>query len=136
LGGRIDAQRSVASSGDGSGVLCRGQDAGRVTLPNGRPPFNFSRDPHPTETMRSCAQLWRAIAPAALLLALAATRRAEAQQAEAGAPLPGPAVGQAAPDFTLPGATRYGLLRTPVRLSDYRGQTVVLAFFYKARTKG
>ena len=41
-----------------------------------------------------------------------------------------------APDFTLPAATRYGLLRDPVRLSDFRGKTVVLAFFYKARTKG
>jgi len=48
----------------------------------------------------------------------------------------GPGVGAMAPDFTLPGATRYGLLRDPVRLSDYRGQTVVLAFFFKARTKG
>ena len=48
----------------------------------------------------------------------------------------GPAVGSVAPDFTLPGATRYGLLKTPVRLSDYRGQTVVLAFFYQARSKG
>lgn len=54
-------------------------------------------------------------------------------------PLPvvsGPQVGQAAPDFTLPGSTRYGLLGTPVRLSDFRGKTVVLAFFYQARTKG
>jgi hypothetical protein len=48
----------------------------------------------------------------------------------------GPAVGDVAPDFTLPGGTRYGLLKNPVRLSDYRGQTVVLAFFYQARTKG
>ena len=48
----------------------------------------------------------------------------------------GPAVGSVAPDFTLPGATRYGLLRAPIRLSDYRGQTVVLAFFFQARTKG
>jgi hypothetical protein len=48
----------------------------------------------------------------------------------------GPAIGTVAPDFSLPGATRYGLLRNPVRLSDYRGQTVVLAFFYQARTKG
>jgi peroxiredoxin Q/BCP len=47
-----------------------------------------------------------------------------------------PEVGSVAPDFTLPGATRYGLLRDPVRLSDYRGKTVVLAFFYRARTKG
>jgi hypothetical protein len=48
----------------------------------------------------------------------------------------GPAVGDMAPDFELPGATRYGLLKNPVRLSDYRGSTVVLAFFYQARTKG
>ena len=48
----------------------------------------------------------------------------------------GPQVGQAAPDFTLPGATRYGLLKKPVRLADFRGKTVVLAFFYQARTKG
>ncbi len=46
------------------------------------------------------------------------------------------AVGETAPDFALPGATRYGLLQQPVRLSDYRGETVVLAFFFKVRTKG
>jgi hypothetical protein len=48
----------------------------------------------------------------------------------------GPVVGDVAPDFTLPGATRYGLLKAPVHLADYRGQTVVLAFFVQARTKG
>lgn len=47
-----------------------------------------------------------------------------------------PAVGSMAPDFTLPGATRYGRLSEPVRLSDFRGKTVVIAFFYQARTKG
>ena len=46
------------------------------------------------------------------------------------------AVGETAPDFTLKGATKDGLLPKPVSLKDYRGQTVVLAFFYKARTKG
>jgi hypothetical protein len=45
-------------------------------------------------------------------------------------------VGQSAPDFKAPGATRYGLLRDPVSLSDFSGKTVVIAFFYKARTKG
>ncbi len=49
---------------------------------------------------------------------------------------PGPRVNDVAPDFALAGGTRYGLLKTPVRLSDYRGRTVVLAFFYQARTKG
>lgn len=48
----------------------------------------------------------------------------------------GPGVNDVAPDFALSGATRYGLLKNPVRLSDYRGRTVVLAFFYQARTKG
>jgi thioredoxin-dependent peroxiredoxin len=46
------------------------------------------------------------------------------------------AVGAVAPDFSLPGATRYGVLAKPVRLSDFKGKTVVLAFFYKARTSG
>ena len=45
-------------------------------------------------------------------------------------------VGAPAPDFSLPGATRYGVLANPVRLSDFEGKTVVLAFFYKARTGG
>jgi hypothetical protein len=45
-------------------------------------------------------------------------------------------VGAVAPDFAIPGATRFGLLKNPVRLSDYKGKTVVLAFFFKARTRG
>ena len=45
-------------------------------------------------------------------------------------------VGEMAPDFALPGATRYGPLKDPVRLSDYRGKTLVLAFFYVVRTPG
>jgi len=45
-------------------------------------------------------------------------------------------IGAVAPDFTLPGATRYGVLREPVKLSDFKGKTVVLAFFFKARTRG
>jgi thioredoxin-dependent peroxiredoxin len=52
------------------------------------------------------------------------------------APLPGPAVGTMAPDFVLPTVTRYGKLASPTRLTDLKGQTVVIAFFYKARTKG
>lgn len=46
------------------------------------------------------------------------------------------AVGEMAPDFELVGATRYGVLSEPVRLSDYRGETVVLAFFFRVRTRG
>ncbi len=44
--------------------------------------------------------------------------------------------GDAAPDFSLPGASRYGVLAEPVSLSDYAGKTVVLAFFFRARSKG
>ena len=45
-------------------------------------------------------------------------------------------VGAVAPDFALSGATRYGVLKDPVHLSDFKGKTVVLAFFFKARTRG
>jgi peroxiredoxin Q/BCP len=46
------------------------------------------------------------------------------------------AVGEMAPDIEVVGATRYGILDEPVRLSDYRGETIVLAFFFRARTRG
>ena len=46
------------------------------------------------------------------------------------------AVGAVAPDFALTGATREGVLERPVRLADFRDQTLVIAFFYRARTKG
>jgi cytochrome oxidase Cu insertion factor (SCO1/SenC/PrrC family) len=75
----------------------------------------------------------------ALVVALSgvAWSGARAQQPAPAAPaIPSPDVGTLAPDFTLPGATRYGTLRDPVHLSDFRGKTVVLAFFYRARTKG
>ena len=48
----------------------------------------------------------------------------------------GPKVRDLAPDFTLPAATRDGLRPKPITLSGLRGQTVVLAFFPKARTGG
>ncbi len=45
-------------------------------------------------------------------------------------------IGEMAPGFELTGATRYGVLRDPVKLSDYRGKTVVLSFFFRVRTRG
>jgi peroxiredoxin len=45
-------------------------------------------------------------------------------------------VGAVAPALTMKGATRYGVLANPVHLSDFKGKTVVLAFFFKARTSG
>ena len=73
----------------------------------------------------------------ALMLAGTATVRAQQPAAPPAPPAPPPLdVGVAAPDFTLRGATRYGVLQNPVRLSDFRDKTVVIAFFYRARTRG
>jgi thioredoxin-dependent peroxiredoxin len=80
----------------------------------------------------------------AITLAAAFAGRLAAQQptpAPAPAPPAPPAVtplaaGVEAPDFTLKASTKDGLSARPVHLKDLRGQVVVLAFFYKARTKG
>jgi len=77
----------------------------------------------------------KCITLAATLTALGGAAKAQTPAAPPPPPVT-PAIGEMAPDFTLPGATRYGLLKAPVRLSDLRGQTVVLAFFPQARTKG
>jgi peroxiredoxin Q/BCP len=45
-------------------------------------------------------------------------------------------VGDAAPDFTLMTVTKDGVEAKPFKLSEHRGETVVLAFFPKARTSG
>jgi hypothetical protein len=71
----------------------------------------------------------------AALSTMAAGATLHAQQAAPAGPEP-LQVGATAPDFALPGATRYGVLKNPIHLSDFKGKTVVLAFFYKARTKG
>lgn len=80
--------------------------------------------------------------PALAALALAAFAAPSVLAAQTPAPTPaalpaasGPAVGDMAPDFALPGATSAGPAGM-LRLSDFRGKTVVLAFFFKARTKG
>jgi len=66
--------------------------------------------------------------------ALGAPRPALAQQAAA-VPNPLLEVGTVAPDFALPA---HALRPAPaaVRLSDYRGTAVVLAFFYRVRSPG
>lgn len=46
------------------------------------------------------------------------------------------AVGAMAPDFTIPTVTQAGLTAKPFKLSEHKGETVVLAFFPKARTQG
>jgi peroxiredoxin Q/BCP len=75
--------------------------------------------------------MFRQAVPLTIALAFAASPIRAQQPAT-----PDLAVGSVAPDFTLPGATRYGVLKAPIHLGDFKGKTVVLAFFYKARTKG
>jgi len=69
----------------------------------------------------------------AFSLGLAVFVQPAAAQADAPAII---AVGEMAPDITVTGATRYGVLQDPVRLSDLRGEVVVIAFFFRARTPG
>jgi peroxiredoxin Q/BCP len=76
------------------------------------------------------------LAGSCVAMLLLASVAAGQQQPQPAAQPAGVAVGEVAPDFTIPGATRYGVLKDPIRLSDFRGQTVVIAFFPKARTKG
>lgn len=74
--------------------------------------------------------------PFRIVLTVALAAAPLAAQTPSG-PAPEPlAVGSVAPDFAIPGATRYGVLQNAVRLSDLGGKTVVLAFFFKARTRG
>ena len=70
------------------------------------------------------------------ILALGALALTAPLQAQDAAPDGGLKVGDMAPDFALPGSTKDGVIPMPVRLADFRGQTVVLAFFPKARTGG
>jgi hypothetical protein len=78
------------------------------------------------------------LALSGLLLATAVSAQ-QPTNPPAAAPAPGanaPVVGAMAPDFTIKGATRFGVIRDPMKLSDFRGQTVVLWLFIKARTRG
>ncbi len=81
-------------------------------------------------------RMW--LLPGALIVSVALSARAANSQVtpppqQTAPPLE---IGAVAPDFELPGATRFGMLRDPVRLSDYKGKTIVLAFFFRARSKG
>ena len=75
------------------------------------------------------------------LLAVALAAPLAAQQPAPAPPAPPPAppplaVGTVAPDFTLPAATSAGVSAKPFNLKDHRGETVILAFFFRARTSG
>jgi hypothetical protein len=76
---------------------------------------------------------WRPIVRATWVAASVAWATPLAAQEK---PAAEPAVGEVAPDFSLPLATRDGAGQGRVRLGDFKGRTVVLAFFYQARSKG
>jgi peroxiredoxin Q/BCP len=73
------------------------------------------------------------VAAVTLAAALPGSARAQQPTPPASPPLE---IGAVAPDFALPGGTRFGVLTQPVRLSDFKGEVVVLAFFFRARTRG
>ena len=75
----------------------------------------------------------RFVALSALTGMTALAAPAAAQQPAAA---PASMVGQMAPDFSGRGATRYGRVADPIQVKDYRGKTIVLAFFFRARTSG
>ena len=80
--------------------------------------------------MRKCASALLVAAVVALGALPASAQDRESQNVNVLPP------GTEAPGFTMPGATRYGVLADDVRLSDMRGDVVVLAFFFRARTRG
>lgn len=72
---------------------------------------------------------WAALGLLTGVLSMGATTPAAAQENDF------LAVGAEAPDVTFTGATRYGVVGEQ-SLSEFRGETVVLAFFFRARTRG
>ncbi|WP_396221459.1 peroxiredoxin family protein [Gemmatimonas sp.] len=72
---------------------------------------------------------------AVLAVAAIAPSITGAQAAPAAAPTP-LKVGEMAPDFTVTVVTQAGVAAKPFKLSEHKGETVVLAFFPKARTSG
>lgn len=77
---------------------------------------------------------WLPVGALGLMVGASVVGQAASAQGAPAAKAPG--VGDMAPDFTLRAATAGHVLAAPVKLSEYRGRTVVLAFFFKARTSG
>lgn len=67
------------------------------------------------------------------LAALLATIVPSVSAQESGTPL---SVGTPAPDFALVGASADRVLADSIRPTDFRGQTLVIAFFFRARSSG
>lgn len=84
--------------------------------------------------MTHCSRLL--VLPGLMLVLAASIAAQQPSPAVASPATPAPAVGEVAPDFSFVAASREGLATKPSKLSDYRGQTVVLWLFIKARTRG
>lgn len=82
---------------------------------------------------RSAARSLVTAAAAAALFAVPSILSAQAAPAAAPVPLK---EGEMAPDFTVTTVTANGVTAKPFKLSEHKGETVVLAFFPKARTSG
>lgn len=80
----------------------------------------------------------RSVLAAGLLLAAAGPAAAQGGSAATAIMVSGPDVGRAAPEFTLPWATKEGVggADAPYQLWRDRGKTVVLAFYPKDFTSG
>jgi peroxiredoxin Q/BCP len=74
-----------------------------------------------------------AVALSAAALSFSIGSFASAQAAPAATALK---VGDAAPDFTVTWVTAAGNEAKPFKLSEHKGETIILAFFPKARTSG
>lgn len=86
---------------------------------------------------RTVARSFVVAAASAALLAAPSVVSAQAAPAAAPAAAPVPLKeGEMAPDFTVTTVTANGVTAKPFKLSEHRGETVVLAFFPKARTQG
>jgi cytochrome oxidase Cu insertion factor (SCO1/SenC/PrrC family) len=75
------------------------------------------------------------IALPALAAALSVSMAGAQQPAAAPPTVPVPEVGSLAPDFEFTPITAGGIQK-PTKLSALKGQTVVVWFFFKARTRG
>jgi hypothetical protein len=117
-------------------IICRFVALGPLSLAlsellHRRGPILIFRQP--TKSGARMRSRWGMLSVVALILA---AQPARAQQPAAPQPEVGPKIGELAPDFEFTGITRYGKLAEAKKLSDFRGQTVVIAFFPKARTRG
>lgn len=95
--------------------------------------FSFSRRAGPLAALASAMALTMALTMVVYTPSAHAQSAATPAAAAAAVKLK---VGDMAPDFTVTTVTAKGVETKPFKLSEHRGETVVLAFFPRARTSG